>query len=605
MVSLTGNVLFTEKVKELIPNESDREQIFESLRTYQSSQELHDLLTELRRLLNEPSKLELYEHIRPLVMPKHQLEYSQKTPQTPGIKLRVIRLKRQAGETLGFAVRGGFEHGVGVFVSHVDPTSQASKRGLKAGDEIVRVNGYTIAEAIHEDVLNLIKSREEIVLKVTHIGMLPVKNSPKESVFWNYVESLDSSKALQEILDKDEPLQKRGLLGTELKIFINTTGVSSIGCGIVSGPSHFPGIFVEKVRPGGLAEEVNLEVGDQIVEVNGTSFLGITHKEAVVTLKSSTQLNMVIKKKVGLPLFQHGRQRQRKPEPAASFKPTIVSEEPIATPAPDSRTSFRTIQETNQVVSSSTPEPPDIPSLDQEELIQQHLKSNRPKFMTTVMVETPHQQPPQEEPHLPPPPPPEELEAMTSFSAWSSESDAVADTEAPNQVETPTEDWHEEMTFSRQPVQLGGKAAILAARQAKNMGPTLLGPSNMATFTNMEDIQNPYSLFPPEVSDGKDLSVITIGVGESESLGIGVEGGIGTPLADKILVADIYGAAERQGGIEKGDQLLMVSGRSFLDLTSAQALNILREAEANNMGSVKVIVAKGGLLNDEDAVTYF
>lgn len=37
----------------------------------------------------------------------------------------------------------------------------------QVGDEIVRVNGFTIAEAIHDDVLSLIKSRDEIVLKVT------------------------------------------------------------------------------------------------------------------------------------------------------------------------------------------------------------------------------------------------------------------------------------------------------------------------------------------------------------------------------------------------------------------------------------------------------
>lgn len=37
----------------------------------------------------------------------------------------------------------------------------------KVGDEIVRVNGYTIAEAVHEEVLNLIKGRDEIELKVT------------------------------------------------------------------------------------------------------------------------------------------------------------------------------------------------------------------------------------------------------------------------------------------------------------------------------------------------------------------------------------------------------------------------------------------------------
>ena len=47
----------------------------------------------------------------------------------------------------------------------------------------------------------------------------------------------------------------------------------------MSGPSHFPGIFVEKVRAGSLAEEVGLEIGDQIIEVNGTSFDSISHKE--------------------------------------------------------------------------------------------------------------------------------------------------------------------------------------------------------------------------------------------------------------------------------------------------------------------------------------
>ena len=54
-----------------------------------------------------------------------------------------------------------------MFISAVEKGSQAEKAGLRVGDEIVRVNGFTIAEAIHDDVLNLIKSRDEIVLKVT------------------------------------------------------------------------------------------------------------------------------------------------------------------------------------------------------------------------------------------------------------------------------------------------------------------------------------------------------------------------------------------------------------------------------------------------------
>ena len=47
----------------------------------------------------------------------------------------------------------------------------------------------------------------------------------------------------------------------------------------MSGPKGFPGVFVETVRPGGLAEDYGLEVGDQIMEVNGKSFADIRHEE--------------------------------------------------------------------------------------------------------------------------------------------------------------------------------------------------------------------------------------------------------------------------------------------------------------------------------------
>lgn len=50
-------------------------------------------------------------------------------------------------------------------------------------------------------------------------------------------------------------------------------------CRIVSGPSNYRGIFVEHVKPGSMGEEVGFEAGDQIVNVNGTSFLNISHEE--------------------------------------------------------------------------------------------------------------------------------------------------------------------------------------------------------------------------------------------------------------------------------------------------------------------------------------
>ncbi|XP_025085162.1 harmonin-like isoform X7 [Pomacea canaliculata] len=292
--------------QDLIPDDGYRAQLFGALSSYQSSQDVHRLLSDLRQVLDVPEKLELYEYIRPLVLLQHQMEYSYRAPSAPGVRLRTIRLRHLPGQSIGFALRGGFEFGVGMFVSVVEAGSQAELRGLRAGDELVRVNGFVIAEAIHEDVLNLIKSREEIVLKVTHIGMIPIKEKATDPVTWRYADDLDSKPPLEEVLKNTTRRKGRPL---ELKIFVDASGYSSIGCGILSGPRNFPGIFVEKVRPGSLAHEAGLDVGDQIVEVNDTNFLNISHNEAVMVLKSSKQLNLIIRKKVGMVLFEN-RQKQ-------------------------------------------------------------------------------------------------------------------------------------------------------------------------------------------------------------------------------------------------------------------------------------------------------
>ncbi|XP_062592516.1 harmonin-like [Saccostrea cucullata] len=236
---------YVTKVNELLP-EAERPLIFEALKRYQSSMDLKRLISDMKIVLNEPTKLEIYEYMRPLIPPKHQSDYDKLAPAPPGRKLRAITLRKRANESFGFAVRGGFEHGVGVFVSHINPGSQAEQKGLRVGDEIVRVNGYTIAEAVHEEVLNLIKGQDEIELKVTNIGMLPVKERATDPLTWSYVDkTLKSGKGTSENLKRgsDEKAE-------EVKLFVNLRQSPSLGCRIVSGPSNYRGIFVEHVNPG-------------------------------------------------------------------------------------------------------------------------------------------------------------------------------------------------------------------------------------------------------------------------------------------------------------------------------------------------------------------
>ncbi|XP_050408731.1 harmonin isoform X1 [Patella vulgata] len=570
---------FNNKVKELIEEENDRELLFASLRSYQSELVLETLLADLRRLFNDPTKLELYEHIRPLILLKHQIEYSRTTPNMPGVKLRVVRLQRQPGESLGFAVRGGFEHGVGVFVSDVQPNSQAQKRGLKIGDEIVRVNGFTISEAIHEDVLNLIKSREEIVLKVTHIGMLPNKETPNENVTWSYVEKMDSSKALQEVLDGAG--NKNRNQGNELKIFINTSGASSIGCGILSGPNHFPGIFIEKVKPDSLAEEAGLEVGDQIVEVNGTPFQGISHKEAVVTLKGSHQLDMVIRKNIGTVLFEKScRQTQQQPLKIAEST------------APDN----------NEAVERySSPTLPDRNYRDDEITFSDESRHTQRSYGITPSSET-----------------------STYTTGYNTGSDQIkldnhddqnthfsSTVISPDQQKSDISTLREELdTLKQRREVLGGKAAILAARSSNAANkPSLLGAANdrhrQLSPQDFDKIDNPRDLFKEEDIRGKDLELVKLT--KNKPLGIEIEGGIGTPLADRIQVAEIYtdGCIFESGDIQVGDQLMMIDGKSLLNMSVAQARNILTEADNKSQDILKIVIAKGSMINDEDAVTFF
>uniref|UniRef100_A0A3Q0QUS1 PDZ domain-containing protein n=1 Tax=Amphilophus citrinellus TaxID=61819 RepID=A0A3Q0QUS1_AMPCI len=52
--------------------------------------------------------------------------------------LRLLLLQNHEG--LGFSIRGGSEHGVGIYVSLVEPGSSAEREGLRVGDQIVAAN---------------------------------------------------------------------------------------------------------------------------------------------------------------------------------------------------------------------------------------------------------------------------------------------------------------------------------------------------------------------------------------------------------------------------------------------------------------------------------
>nr|XP_014354001.1 PREDICTED: whirlin-like [Latimeria chalumnae] len=69
-------------------------------------------------------------------------------------EIRHVSLKRnKTNEGLGFSIRGGSEHGVGIYVSLVEPGSLAEKEGLRVGDQILKVNDKVFDRVTHGEAV--------------------------------------------------------------------------------------------------------------------------------------------------------------------------------------------------------------------------------------------------------------------------------------------------------------------------------------------------------------------------------------------------------------------------------------------------------------------
>uniref|UniRef100_A0A3B3CUM5 Harmonin n=1 Tax=Oryzias melastigma TaxID=30732 RepID=A0A3B3CUM5_ORYME len=292
---------FRHKVELLIENDAEKDYLYDVLRMYHQSMDLPVLVGDLKLVINEPKRLPLFDAIRPLIPLKHQVEYDLLTPKRSR-KLKEVRLDRTHRDGLGLSVRGGLEFGCGLYISQIVKDGQADNVGLQVGDEIVRINGYSISSCIHEEVISLIKTTKTVSLKVRHVGMIPVKSSSEDALKWQFVDQFVSESGV------GLPLCSAGEI-KEKKVFLSLVGEKGMGISISSGPTQKPGIYISNVKPGSLSAEVGLEAGDQIVEVNGVDFTALDHKEAVKVLKSSRSLTITVLTGAGSELFMTAEER--------------------------------------------------------------------------------------------------------------------------------------------------------------------------------------------------------------------------------------------------------------------------------------------------------
>lgn len=74
----------------------------------------------------------------------------------PGCDVRRVTLTRsRSQEGLGFSIRGGAEHNVGIYVSLVEPDSSAEREGLRVGDQILTVNDLDFDNVTHFEAVKV------------------------------------------------------------------------------------------------------------------------------------------------------------------------------------------------------------------------------------------------------------------------------------------------------------------------------------------------------------------------------------------------------------------------------------------------------------------
>ncbi|XP_006134660.2 harmonin isoform X1 [Pelodiscus sinensis] len=548
---------FRHKVDLLIDNEAEKDYLYDVLRMYHQSMNLPVLVGDLKLVINEPSRLPLFDAIRPLIPLKHQVEYDQLTPKRSR-KLKEVRLDRMHPEGLGISVRGGLEFTCGLFISQLIKGGQADNVGLQVGDEIVRINGYSIASCTHEEVINLIRTKKIVSIKVRHVGMIPVKSSPDEPLKWQFVDQFvsDSGEGKYSVAGLASSV---GRDNKEKKVFISLIGSKGMGCSISSGPTQKPGIFISNIKPGSISAEVGLEIGDQIVEVNGVDFTIVDHKEAVRVLKSSRTLTISVVAGAGRELFMTEAEKQREASLHEQERQELMHQKRLAL-------------ETNKILKE-----------------QQEKERLRKLEISQKAAE-------EEERYR------KEIEQITAEEEkfkkeWEED---WRPKEPPKSVKTVTAEVHP-APAPKHKIDLKGVAHDQLEADDMDGG---LTKQNKQGFQKYVEDFDPYTMFSADQIMGKDVRLLRIK--KEGPLDLAVEGGIDSPIG-KIVVSAIYegGAADKHGGIVKGDEIMAVNGKILVDVTLTEAQTTLTKAWNVGGDWIDLVIAVSPPKEYDDEMTFF
>ncbi|XP_068025831.1 PDZ domain-containing protein 7 isoform X1 [Melanerpes formicivorus] len=215
--------------------------------------------------------------------------------------INAITVEKSADGKLGFSVRGGSEHGLGIFVSKVEEGSAAEQAGLCVGDKITEVNSISLENITMSSAVKVLTGNNRLRMVVRRMGRVPGIKFSKEKTAW--VDVVNRRLVVEK--SGSTPSESGSEDGLRRIVHLYTTSDDyCLGFNIRGGREFGLGIYVSKVDPGGLAEQNGIRVGDQVLAANGVKFEDISHSKAVEVLKGQTHIMLTIKETGRFPAYK-------------------------------------------------------------------------------------------------------------------------------------------------------------------------------------------------------------------------------------------------------------------------------------------------------------
>ncbi|XP_035461822.2 PDZ domain-containing protein 7a isoform X1 [Scophthalmus maximus] len=215
--------------------------------------------------------------------------------------IHTVTVDKSPDGRLGFSVRGGSEHGLGIFVSKVEDDSSAAHAGLTVGDKLVEVNGVSLESITMSSAVKVLTGNNRLRMVVRRVGKIPGIRFSKEKTTW--VDLIHRRMVVEESGRTPSEASSDSALRRIVHLF-TTSDDYCLGFNIRGGKEFGLGIYVSKLDPGGLAEQHGIKMGDQILAANGVSFDNITHSNAVEVLKSHTHVMLTIREAGRYPAYK-------------------------------------------------------------------------------------------------------------------------------------------------------------------------------------------------------------------------------------------------------------------------------------------------------------